>query len=113
MRWTDADYNPKAKSDISSVLGDFSAKMKCAVWDWGDRFRQDKMVEHLSEIHVRANVSLHNCKSGMQEYYSKLNPPDWLREGIELRLKAQTAEVAKDEGTTESPTKKSKTSSET
>jgi hypothetical protein len=30
------------------MAGSFSAQMKCAVWDWGDRFRE--IPHHLEEI---------------------------------------------------------------
>jgi len=35
-----ADFHPDAKLEIKKKLGNFSAQMKCAVWDWGDRFTQ-------------------------------------------------------------------------
>lgn len=96
LQFFDADYNPEAKAEITSILGDFSSKMKCAVWDWGDRFRENEIPNHLHEI---------------QEYYTGAGAPDWLLEGIKQRIDAQEAKKPSEaKEPTESPAKKTKTS---
>ena len=67
LSFNGADILPAARREIEAKLGDFSGKMKCAVWDWGDRFRN--IDRHLEEIH---------------KYYSAQEDcPKWLLEGIE------------------------------
>lgn len=67
LAFTGADMLPEASVATEAKLGGFAAKMKCAVWDWGDRFRE--IEHHLEEIH---------------EYYGGLpDCPAWLMEGIE------------------------------
>jgi hypothetical protein len=41
----------KAQAAYEAKCGPFLGKMKCAVWDWGDRFRERD--HHLEEIKVR------------------------------------------------------------
>ncbi|MCD6522687.1 MAG: hypothetical protein J7K68_02975 [Candidatus Diapherotrites archaeon] len=65
-----ARYNPLAKEKIKQKLGEFDSKMKCAVWDWGDRFRNPQ--KHLEEIYA---------------YYSSVNAPDWIINNTEYRLR--------------------------
>lgn len=62
-----ADYHAVSKYEIEEKLGTFASSMKCAVWDWGDRFT--KQEHHLKEI---------------KEYFDSLpiEVPEWLQEGL-------------------------------
>jgi len=64
-----AEYHPQAKEEIKEILGDFTANMKCAIWDWGDRFTNPP--HHLKEAY---------------EYYQSVNSPDWILEGFKERI---------------------------
>jgi len=62
---------PSAKAFYDQRLGDFQKKMKCGIWDWGDRCSRVK--SHLAEI---------------EEYYhSQDNVPSFILEGIETAMK--------------------------
>jgi len=65
-----AEYHPKSKKEIDKKLGWFAQKMKCAIWDWGDRFRYPQ--EHLHRI---------------WDYYSEVNAPAQLLTEIKKRKK--------------------------
>lgn len=70
LLFENAVFNPKAHDELHERLGPFYKKMKCAVWDWGDRFRNPK--EHLKEI---------------KAYFSSVDDtPDWLMKEIDKRL---------------------------
>jgi len=43
-----AECDPKAQAFFNEQLGDFQSVMKCACWDWGDRFTQ--CHRHLEEV---------------------------------------------------------------
>lgn len=64
-----AEYHPQAKEEIDQILGDFSAKMKCAIWDWGDRFTNPP----------------HHLKEAL-DYYESVDTPDWILEGFRQRM---------------------------
>ena len=70
LQFFDADYNERAEKEIKAKLGAFLPKMRCAVWDWGDRFREIR--SHLEEI---------------KEFYEQEKAPKWLLDGINSRLK--------------------------
>ena len=70
LQFFDADYNERAEKEIKAKLGAFLPKMRCAVWDWGDRFRE--ISSHLEEI---------------KEFYEQEKAPKWLLDGINSRLK--------------------------
>ncbi|MBN3037027.1 MAG: hypothetical protein JW834_01135 [Candidatus Diapherotrites archaeon] len=70
LLWNGAEYEPSAMAQFFERLGGFAPYMKCAIWDWGDRFRNPQ--KHLQEIHG---------------YYSGVDAPDWLVRGIEERMK--------------------------
>lgn len=72
LGFTGAEYAEGAAEAIAEVVGDFSKHMKCAVWDWGDRFRLQH--EHLTDI------------SGY--FKSVEGTPEWISEGIATRLAA-------------------------
>lgn len=64
-----AEYYPQAKAEIDQILGPFSSKMKCAIWDWGDRFTNP--AHHLHEAF---------------EYYKSVNAPAWILDGFKQRM---------------------------
>lgn len=68
LRLVDAEYDKRAEHEITAKVGAFLPKMRCAVWDWGDRFREVR--NHLEEI---------------AEYYAAEGAPEWLLEGIQTR----------------------------
>lgn len=72
LSFTGAEFDERAESEVATKLGEYRACMKCAVWDWGDRFREPQ--NHLEEIH---------------EYYSSTDPkaPQWLMDGISSRMR--------------------------
>lgn len=86
LGFTGAEYAEGSEAAIAEVVGDFSKHMKCAVWDWGDRFRLQH--DHLKEI---------------SEYFSEVeSTPTWLSEGIATRLAAAEAAAAGADGEDES-----------
>jgi len=69
LQFTGATMLPTASTYFNGKLGDFQHKMKCGIWDWGDRFNCVK--EHLTEI---------------GEYFEKLpDTPKWILESIHSR----------------------------
>jgi len=70
LEFTGAKMLPLAKAFYDSRLGHFQGKMKCGIWDWGDRC--SRVESHLEEIH---------------EYYkSKENVPEFILKGIEAAI---------------------------
>lgn len=65
LQFIGAQFDGKAGEEIKAKLGAFLPQMRCAVWDWGDRFRNSG--EHLEEI---------------QAYYTQEQAPAWLLDGI-------------------------------
>jgi hypothetical protein len=62
LQFFDADYNERAEKEIKAKPGAFlPPKMRCAVWDWGDRFREIR--SHL-EGSSRSSVSRRKHRSG-------------------------------------------------
>ena len=75
LRFIDAMYHPKSKTEIDDqCTTDTQGLLKCAIWDWGERFMNVK--GHLKEI---------------KEYFDKHEErtPKWLKEGIESSIKAE------------------------
>jgi hypothetical protein len=65
-----AEYDETSEKQIQERVGAFAKHMKCAIWDWGERF--SNMQEHLGEIF---------------EYFESVdNTPAWLLEGIKSRM---------------------------
>jgi len=58
---------PVAKEYYNKRLGDFQSKMKCGIWDWGDRC--SRVESHLEEIH--------------EYYHTQKNVPKFITSGIE------------------------------
>jgi len=48
LSFVGAQYHPQAKKYVDHLLGDYKIHMKCACWDWGDRFTN--IIPHLEEI---------------------------------------------------------------
>jgi len=70
LEFTGAKTLPLAKAFYDDRLGHFQAKMKCGIWDWGDRCSRVK--SHLEEIH---------------EYYkSQENVPEFILKGIDAAI---------------------------
>jgi hypothetical protein len=69
---------PEASAEVKAKCGAFASQMRCAVWDWGDRFRE--IDHHLAEIN---------------EYFSSMDDtPGWLMEGIEQAQVEQKSAAA-------------------
>jgi len=62
---------PVAKEFYDQRLGDFQAKMKCGIWDWGDRC--SRVASHLEEVH--------------EYYHSQKDVPTFISEGIDAAMK--------------------------
>lgn len=71
-------WDATALAQFRERLGDYAPHMKCAIWDWGDRFRE--IDSHLAEI---------------EHYYGSTTPPapEWLTAGI-ARVRASRASAA-------------------
>lgn len=66
-----AELHPKAKTFLQEKIGaQFLKSMKCAVWDWGDRFR--KPLQHLEDVEAH--------------FREQENCPHYILEGIRGRL---------------------------
>lgn len=52
---------------VASIKG-FERRMRCAVWDWGDRFTQPK--QHLDEV--------------VEYFHSIGGVPRWLQDGLNM-----------------------------
>jgi len=66
LEFINARTTPQAKEYYGSKIGNFQAKMKCGIWDWGDRF--EKPLHHLQEI---------------EEYFTALpDSPQYIVDGI-------------------------------
>ena len=63
-----AEFEAKAEAEVRARLGSFLPEMKCAVWDWGDRFQHPEA--HLEEIAL---------------YYKSVDAPQWILSGIQSR----------------------------
>ena len=73
-----AEMLPEASAEVEAKCGAFASQMRCAVWDWGDRFRE--IDHHLAEI---------------KEYFSSMDEtPGWLMEGIEQAQVEQKSAAA-------------------
>jgi len=66
-----AQLEPRAQALLEQKVGaGFLKSMRCAVWDWGDRFR--KPLEHLEEVH--------------EHFAAQDNCPEYITTGINERL---------------------------
>lgn len=45
-----ARWEPRAEREMLELLGDFHREMKCAVWDWGERFSD--IADHLVPVNA-------------------------------------------------------------
>lgn len=87
-----AELVPSARALLEAQVGaEFLNSMKCAIWDWGDRFR--KPLEHLEEV-SRHFAALPAC-------------PAYIAAGVEERLAALRAAAAA--GAEEGPAKRPRT----
>jgi len=60
-----AQIEPQARDKMEQMVGaDFLKSMKCAIWDWGDRFT--KPLEHLEEVEA-----YFSAQQGCPEYITK------------------------------------------
>jgi len=68
LEFKKAKYHPKAEDIIKKKLNGFEVGMKCAIWDWGDRFTN---IEH----HVKE----------VKEYFETVkDAPKYILEGFNL-----------------------------
>jgi len=77
LEFAGAETHPRAQRYLKARLGSFMGKMKCAVWDWGDRFT--KIAHHLDEI---------------EEYYNNVEgTPDYILKGIQAATSSPSITV--------------------
>mmetsp|Transcript_7325 Transcript_7325/g.16638 ORF Transcript_7325/g.16638 Transcript_7325/m.16638 type:complete len:315 (-) Transcript_7325:114-1058(-) len=68
-----AQLNEQARKELEAKIGaDFLRHMKCAIWDWGDRFR--KPLEHLEDVE--------------KHFKEQAACPAYITDGITERLKS-------------------------
>lgn len=82
-----AQLEPRAQDLLEQKVGaGFLKSMRCAIWDWGDRFRQP--MEHLEDVH--------------SHFATQENCPEYITAGIKDRLaKLREMAAAPSLGTTE------------
>jgi len=83
-----AEWIPEALEALTQLVGEFPLdRMKCGVWDWGDRFT--KPLHHLDEV---------------LEYYDTVEGvPQYITKGLRERIKARRKREREEEGGGEAP----------
>ncbi|CAE8607193.1 unnamed protein product [Polarella glacialis] len=74
-----AHLEPRARAFLEEKVGaDFLRCMKCAIWDWGDRFTRP--LEHLEDV--------------QRHFAEQSDCPRYITEGINQRLEVLRAKIA-------------------
>lgn len=78
LRFTgdDARWNERARAEATAKLGPFFSKVKCACFDWGDRFTNEEA--HLHEVAAWCGAE-------------STGAPAWMVEAVERERAARSA----------------------